>query len=151
MRFFLLFVLVILSAVESRAGTKNDALARSQRILTDAMKANNVRMRVAAENMANSKTADYVPKSVEMRAQRDRRTNTTSVKVRNIVRDKNKMIKVHDPSHPKADAQGMLNMPKINPLMTMMDMQRAKGDSERAMKSYQMTTDMRHRTIKLMN
>ena len=134
----------------NNAVNKKDVLARSQRILTAAMKANNIRMRVAAENMANNKTADYVPKSVEVRSKHDRKTNATTVQVRNITRDKTKMVKTYDPTHPKADAEGMVNMPKIDPLLTMMDMQRARLDNERAMKSYQMTTEMRHRTIKMM-
>ena len=149
---FLIFLMTCLCGVaDGQSAKKNDALARSQRVLTSAMKANNIRMRVAAENMANNKTADYVPKSVEVRSQHNRKTNTTDVKVRKISRDKKKMIKTYDPTHPKADRQGMVNMPKIDPLLTMMDMQRAKLDNERAMKSYQMTTDMRHRTIKMMN
>ena len=151
MKILLVFFVVLFSAHNLIAASKNDALSRSQKVLTTAMKANNIRMRVAAENMANSKTADYVPKSVEVRSKHDRKTNTTSVEVRNINRDKNKLVPTYDPSHPKADAKGMVNMPKIDPLLTMMNMQRARLDNERAMKSYQMTTDMRHRTIKMMN
>lgn len=130
---------------------RHDALARSQKILTDAMKANAVRSRVAAENMANSKSADYVPKSIHMGVSHDRASNTTSVQVKKIIRDPKRMERQYDPSHPMADAKGMVNMPKLDPLMTMMDMQNAKLDTERAMKSYQMTTDMRHRTIKMIN
>lgn len=143
--------MLVFSFTKSVAKSKNDALENSQHILADAMKANNIRMRVAAENMANNKTVDYVPKAVEMREKRDRRYKINTVKVHDITRDKNKMSKIYNPSHPKADADGMVNMPKVDPLLTMMDMQRAKLDNERAMKSYQMTTDMRHRTIKMIN
>jgi len=73
------------------------------------------------------------------------------VAVKSITQDKNQMIEVYDPTHPRADAQGRVNMPKLDPLMTMMDMHQAKLENERAMKSYQMTTDMRQRTLQMMN
>ncbi len=138
----------VFARMESR---NRDALSGSQRTLTDAIKTNNVRMRVAAENMANSQSAGYVPKKVYVQAKRNRKTNGTTVQVKKISRDKSLISKKLDPTHPKADANGMVEMPNISPLMTMMDMQRAKLESEHAMKSYQMTTDMRHATLKMMN
>ncbi len=148
---FLFLTLGTFSALYAKSTPSHDTLARAQRTLTDAMKANNIRLRVASENMAGSKTADYVPKNVQMKTTRDPRTKSTSVAVKKITQDKSKMIKKYDPSHPKADAQGNVNMPKLDPLMTMMDMHQAKLDNERAMKSYQMTTDMRQRTLQMMN
>lgn len=130
--------------------TDKDGLAQTQKILADSMAANNIRLRVAAENMANHKTADYAPRSVEVKTKNDRKAKTKTVQVNKVIEDSSKMTKVYDPTHPKADADGMVNMPKLDPLLTMMDMQKAKLDSERAMKAMQMTTDMRHRTISMM-
>lgn len=139
------------STAYAKPPANQDTLGRAQRTLTDAMKANNIRLRVASENMANNKTADYVPKKIEMRAKKDPKTKSTSVAVKSITQDKTQMMKVYDPTHPRADAQGHVNMPKLDPLMTMMDMHQAKLENERAMKSYQMTTDMRQRTLQMMN
>ena len=156
LKMFFLFLSLILSTgsfsnLYAKASTSQDTLARAQRTLSDAMKANNVRLRVASENMANNKTADYAPKKIEMKTKKDPKTKAVSVAVKSIIQDKNQMMKVYDPTHPKADGQGRVNMPKLDPLMTMMDMHQAKLDNERAMKSYQMTTDMRQRTLQMMN
>ena len=149
------FILILITGsftnLYAKSTSNKDTLARAQRTLTDAMKANNIRLRVASENMANNKTADYIPKQIEMKAKKDPKTKSTSVAVKSITQDKNKIIQVYDPSHPRANAQGHVNMPKLDPLMTMMDMHQAKLDNERAMKSYQMTTDMRQRTLQMMN
>lgn len=130
---------------------KNDVLAQSHKTLTSALQANKVRMRVAAENMANSQSPEYVPKNVEVRASTDRKNKATVVKVERITRNPEKMKMVYDPTHPKANAEGLVNMPNVDPLITLMDMQRAKLENEHVMKSYQMTTDMRHSTLKMMN
>lgn len=148
---FLTLIAGSVSNASAKTSASHDTLGRAQRTLTDAMKANNIRLRVASENMANNKTADYVPKKIEMKAKKDSKTKSTSVAVKSITQDKNQMMKVYDPTHPKADAQGHVNMPKLDPLMTMMDMHQAKLENERAMKSYQMTTDMRQRTLQMMN
>jgi len=78
----------------AKSTSNNDTLARAQRTLTDAMKANNIRLRVASENMANNKTADYIPKQIEMKAKKDPKTKSTSVAVKSITQDKNKIIQV---------------------------------------------------------
>lgn len=152
-RLFLFLTLIVSSAsnLYAKTSTSNDTLGRAQRILTDAMKANNIRLRVASENMANSKTADYVPKKIEMKLKKDSKSASTSVSVKRIRQDNSQMVKVYDPTHPKADARGNVNMPKLDPLMVMMNMHEAKLENERAMKSYQMTTDMRQRTLQMMN
>ena len=127
-----------------------DALKNSQTIITKALNANNIRMRVAAENMANSSSAGYVPKVVEMRVIQ-KSNQPSNVEVKQVRRDPTQVIKVYDPHHPQADGEGMVLMPKVDPLMMMMDVNKARLDNERMMKTYQMTSDMRHRTIKMMN
>lgn len=126
-----------------------DSLARTQKTLTTALKAQNTKTRVASENMANSGSADYVPKTVYVGSKHNRKTNSTDVKVKNIQRDPNKVKKVFDPNHPKADADGMVTMPNTDPLMNYMDLQKAKLDTQHIQKSYQLTTEMRHQTIKM--
>lgn len=143
--FFSILSMGIFSELYGKSDRSNDTLARAQRILTDAMKANNIRQRVASENMANNQTPDYIPKDVEMQTKGD------TVSIKKITRDRRKMTKKYDPTHPKADAQGNINMPKLDPLIVMMDMHHIKLENERAMKSYQMTTDMRQRTLQMMN
>jgi flagellar basal-body rod protein FlgC len=130
--------------------TNQDALKNSQTIIRKALNANNIRMRVAAENMANSSSAGYVPKVVEMRVMQ-KSNQPSNVEVKQIRRDPNKVHKVYDPHHPQADADGMVLMPKVDPLMMMMDVNKARLDNERMMKTYQMASDMRHRIIKMMN
>lgn len=128
-----------------------DPLRSAQEIATRSMETHSIRMRVAAENMANSRSANYEPKSVIIVPQMDRKTKVSSVKVQKITQDSKKQKRVYEPAHPQADEEGYVNMPDIDPLVGMMDMQQARFDSERSMKAYEAATDQRQRIIKMMN
>lgn len=149
--FFSVFLIFSTDPAHSSTGTTNkkDSLARSQKTLMTALKAQNTKTRVAAENMANSNSADYVPKTVYVGSKHNRKDDTTYVNVKNIQRDQKKVKKVFDPNHPKSDANGMVSMPDTDPLMNYMDLQKAKLDTQHIQKSYQLTTEMRHQTIKM--
>lgn len=128
-----------------------DPLKSAQQIASHSLEANGIRMRVAAENMANSRSANYEPKSVIVVPQVDRKTKVSSVKVQKITQDPKKQKRIYEPTHPQADEDGYVNMPDEDPLISMMNMQQARFDSERAMKAYEAATDQRQRIIKMMN
>ena len=120
-------------------------LAQVQRQATAAMRANSLRMRISAENMANAKSPDYTPKAVVVGKGKN------GVVVKDVIQQKNKTRQVFDPNHPQADTQGMVTLPDIDPLITLMDLQQTRLDNERVMKVYQMATDQRHRILSMMN
>ena len=151
-----LFVIAMLWAsalpFESNAATNSrDALARTQETLSKSLAAQDVRTRVAAENMANAESPGYIPKEVHLGSRVDRKSKATDVHVKNISQNREKVKKVFNPSHPQADENGMVTMPDTDPLINYMDLQKARIDAKHIQKSYQLTTEMRHSTLKMMN
>ena len=90
-------------------------MARSQKTLMTALKAQNTKTRVAAENMANSSSADYVPKTVYIGSRHNRKSNTTDVNVKNIKRDQKKVKKVfYSSSNFRRNISFFFGFPYIN-------------------------------------
>ena len=129
----------------------SNALKDTQKIAADTLRTNEVLKRVASENMANSESAGYEPKSVFVAPRRDPKTKIDSVKIKKIRKNKKKVIQKYDPHHPKADEKGYVKMPDTNPLVELMNIQKSKQKSERALRVYDVATDLRHKTIGLMS
>jgi flagellar basal-body rod protein FlgC len=101
---------------------------------SSALTAERTRLDVIAGNLANANnTCDatggvYHRKMVlfESKLQDamsgDSQTAPTEVSVARIVDDPTPLPKVYMPGNPKADAQGMVTMPNVNPLDEMVDM-----------------------------
>lgn len=128
-----------------------NALKSAQKVAADSLRANEVLNRVAAENMANAQSSGYTPKSVFVAPRHDRLTKTDSVRIKKIKKNKKKLIEKYDPNHPKANEKGYVMMPDINPLVELMNIQFTKQRSERALKVYEIATDLRHKTIGLIS
>ena len=100
-----------------------------------ALQAQNQRMKVIAENMANAATTPNAPGQlpyqrhvITFKNEFDRALGAYKVKVGGVVTDKSDFVKKFDPSHPAADAQGYVLTPNVNTLTEMMDM----GEANRA-------------------
>ena len=104
-------------------------------ISSSALKAENQRMKVIAQNIANANTTPAAPgqqpyqrQVVSFKNEFDKAIGAYKVQVSGIQKDRSDTIKKYDPSNPSADAQGYVQMPNINPLVEAMDM----GDANRA-------------------
>jgi flagellar basal-body rod protein FlgC len=104
-------------------------------ISSSALKAENERMKVIAENIANANTTaasagqkPYQRQVITFQKEFDKALGAYKVKVSGVSSDTSDFTKKYDPSHPAADAQGYVSMPNVNPLLEMMDM----NDANRA-------------------
>jgi len=111
-------------------------------ISTSGLKAQNRRMKVIAENVANAGTTPtfagqkpYQRQVVTFKKEFDKAIGAYKVKVSGVRADNSDFIKKFDPSHPAADAQGYIMMPNVNPLIETMDMSEAS-------RSYQANLDV---------
>lgn len=111
-----------------------------------ALKAERARLNIAAMNLANANTTrtleggPYKAKSVIFAAKplegsfRDTLNSTAerlrTVEVAKVVEDKAPFTEVYDPSHPDADANGVVRMPNVNVAEQMVDMMSAKRSYE---------------------
>lgn len=131
--------------------TSANALKDTQKIAADSLRANEVLKRVASENMANADSSGYKPKSVFVSPRRDQKSKVDSVRIKKIKSNRKRVTQKYDPNHPKANEKGYVTMPDVNPLVELMNIQRSKQRSERALKVYDIATDLRHKTIGLMS
>ncbi len=143
------FLLTLLNNFPAFA--RQDDLIKTQRIIADSLIVDNARMRVSAENSANSKSANFEPKAVYVQSKKDRKHGVDTVEVKKIKKDAKKVRKEYDPTHPQANAEGYVNMPDISPITEMANLQQAKIDIERSMKVYEVVTDLRYKKIGMMS
>ncbi len=123
-----------------------DTLTAMQ-ISGSALKAERARLNIAAMNLANANTTrtieggPYKAKSVVFAAKpleglnfQDTLNSTTErlrkVEVVRISEDKAPFKEVYDPSHPDADANGVVRFPNVNVAEQMVDMMSAKRSYE---------------------
>jgi flagellar basal-body rod protein FlgC len=111
-------------------------------ICRSGLKAQDERMKVIAENIANASTTPSAPGQKPYQRQIitfknvfDKALGAYKVKVTGVHTDGSDFIKKYDPSHPAADAQGYVMTPNVNPLIEQMDM----GEANRA---YQANLDV---------
>lgn len=126
----------------------NDLL-NSMHISAAGMSAQRTRMDIVSENIANAESTrtneggPYRRRQVVFQAipQNDKSFSNVftsafenkqnqSVKAAYIAEDKRPFREVYDPSHPDADAKGIVRMPNVNPVEEMVDMNSAARSFE---------------------
>lgn len=98
------------------------------------LRAQTVRIRLSAENIANASTTATTPggdpyrrKAPVFRAYFDRETNAQRVKVTGEREDTTTpFVEKFDPSNPGADAKGYVKMSNVSPLVEMADLRDAQ-------------------------
>ena len=121
------------------------------------MKAQTNRMRVLAENIANSDTTGKTPVADPYRRKipvfedyMDKSLGINIVRAKDPVLDKKDFPMRYDPSHPAADASGYVKLPNVNGLMESMDMRQAQRSYEANLAVVDATRAMVNRTIDLL-
>jgi flagellar basal-body rod protein FlgC len=97
------------------------------------LRAQTVRIRVSAENLANADTTAVTPggdpyrrKAPIFRAIYDREIGAEKVKVTGTREDTKPFMEKFDPSHPAADARGYVKMSNVSSLVEMADLREAQ-------------------------
>lgn len=97
-----------------------------------ALKAQDARMKVIAENIANANTTATAPgqkpyqrQIITFKNEFDKALGAYKVKTGTPRADNSDFIKKYDPSHPAADKDGYVLTPNVNPMVEMMDMSEA--------------------------
>ena len=114
--------------------------------------------RVISQNIANADTAantqnstPYQRKTVIFKNEMDRASGIEMVKVDRIAEGKNEFKLKFMPSHPGADENGYIKMPKINTLIETMDMREAQRSYEANLGMVQISKGMLGKTIDLLS
>ena len=121
------------------------------------LRAQSLRMRVIAENLANANSVADTPggdpyrrKVPTFKAAMDRDTGTTSVEITGIAADRSDFKRVHQPGNPAADADGYVKMPNVNSLVESADMKSAQRSYEANLNAIEAARSLTMRTIDLL-
>jgi flagellar basal-body rod protein FlgC len=132
-------------------------LKSSVQVSASGLRAQSLRMRVIAENLANQDSvastaggAPYQRKVATFRAQVDRATGATEVAVRNIDGDKSAFGRVYQPGSAAADAKGYVLKPNVNGLVETADMKAAQRSYEANLNAIEAAKSLTMRTIDLL-
>lgn len=122
------------------------------------MRAQSERVRVIAQNIANSDTAPlkpgenpYTRQQITFKNELDRKLGEKLVKVDDIKEDTKAEYQMkYMPGHPAADEKGYVKMPNVNSLVETMDMREATKSYEANLGMFNQTREMMNRTISLL-
>lgn len=130
---------------------------KSIQVSASGLRAESVRMRVIAENLANAQSVSREPggtpyrrKIVAFSAALDRASGATRVKVDGIGSDRSDFQKVYQPGSPAADASGYVLMPNVNMLLETADMKAAQRSYEANLNAITAARTLTMRTIDLL-
>lgn len=121
------------------------------------LRAQSLRMRVIAENTANQDSVAQTPggdpyrrRVASFKAEVDRATGATGVKVNGIETDKSDFTRVYQPGHPAADKEGYVLKPNVNGLVESADMKAAQRSYEANLNAIEAAKSLTMRTIDLL-
>lgn len=127
-------------------------------VAASGMKVQGDRLRAVSQNIANADTAANTPdstpyrrKTVLFKNEMDRANGVELVKTAKIVEDKSDDFRLkYQPSHPGADENGYIRLPKINTMIEMMDMREAQRSYEANLGMIQIAKSMYGQTVDLL-
>ena len=121
------------------------------------LQAQNGRMRIIAENIANADSTGRTPeedpyrrKIPTFRATLDRELNAEVVELGPLEIDQSAFRMRYEPGHPAADADGNVKLPNVSTLVEMTDMREAQRSYEANLNLIQSTRRMLQRTIDIL-
>lgn len=139
-------------------------LRSSVEISASGLRAQSLRMRVIAENLANAQSVATTPDGDPYRrrvvtfepvldAPRENAKGDNAVqgvRVRGIANDNSAFQRVYQPGHPAADEQGYVRMPNVSNLIETADMRAAQRSYEANINAIEAARSMTMRTIDLL-
>jgi flagellar basal-body rod protein FlgC len=121
------------------------------------MTAQSTRLRVIAENIANSSTTGSSPgadpyrrKIVVFSNSLNQALGATTVGVHQIATDKSAFPQRYDPANPAADTNGYVKTPNVNSFVEIMDMKEAQRSYTANLNVMEATRGMLTRTVDLL-
>lgn len=129
----------------------NSAMA----VAASALKAQQSRMRVIAENIANADSTARTPGGDPYRRRQpifetSRIEGASGVRMAEVRNDPSDFRLEYDPSHPAADANGYVKRPNVDTLLESMDMREAQRAYEANLNVIETARSMETRTLDIL-
>jgi flagellar basal-body rod protein FlgC len=127
----------------------------TQAIAASALRAQQARMRIIAENLANSNSTSRTPGGDPYRRQvpvfqPTRVAGATGVHMARVEADPTTFKTTYEPGNPGADAQGYVKEPNVDPLIEALDMKEAQRAYEANLNVIETARAMDSRTLDLL-
>ncbi|ESQ80075.1 flagellar basal body rod protein FlgC [Asticcacaulis sp. YBE204] len=124
-------------------------------VAASALRAQQARMRIIAENIANADSTGQTPGSTPYRRQipvfeASKIDGATGVKLASVKPDQSDFQMDYDPSHPAADANGYVKRPNVNSLIETMDMRDAQRAYEANLNVIETARSMEQKTLDIL-
>jgi flagellar basal-body rod protein FlgC len=126
-----------------------------QTIAASALRAQQARMRIIAENLANANSTSRTPGGDPYRRQApvfrpDKVAGATGVKMTGAAPDPSAFKTEYRPGHPSADAQGYVKLPNVDGLIEALDMREAQRAYEANLNVIETARAMDMRTLEML-
>jgi flagellar basal-body rod protein FlgC len=135
----------------------SDPLAMALKVAGSGLSAQSMRLQVVSENLANSNSTarvaggePYARKRVSFETVLDELNGAATVRVGRVDRDSAPFPTERDPSHPAADAGGLVKLPNVNPLIELADMREANRSYQANLQVVRQARDLINMTIDLL-
>lgn len=126
-------------------------------VAASGLAAQNARLRIIAQNIANAQSTGSSPTEDPYRRQTvtfknvlDREMGVELVEVNKYGVDRSDFPVRYMPQHPAADANGMVRFPNVSPLIETADLKEAQRSYEANLSVVETTRSMMTRTLELM-
>ncbi len=126
-------------------------LSDTSRIAATGLRAQSLRMRIIAENIANADSVATTAGGDPYRRQMIQfRANPDGVAVAGIARDRSAFVRRYEPGHPAADAAGYVLRPNVSLSIEQADMKEAQRSYSANLSAIEAARAMAMRTIDLL-
>ncbi|WP_298331748.1 flagellar basal body rod protein FlgC [Asticcacaulis sp.] len=124
-------------------------------VAASALRAQQARMRIIAENIANADSTGQTPGADPYRGkipvfEATKIDGAMGVKLASVRPDSKPFPEEYDPSHPAADARGYVKRPNVESLVQSMDMRDAQRAYEANLNVIETTRSMEQKTLDLL-
>lgn len=131
------------------------ASSQTMAVAVSALKAEQARMRVIAENIANADSTATTPGGTPYRRQMPVFTTSkvdgaNGVRMAQVRPDSSDFRMEYDPGHPAADAKGYVKRPNVEPLVEALDMREAQRAYEANLNIIDTTRAMENSTLDIL-
>jgi len=130
---------------------------KAMQVATSGMIAQNVRVRVISQNIANADSlainpggTPYQRQTISFKNVLDRASGVEVVEVGEIGVDRAPFGRQFDPGHPAADENGYVLLPNVKPLIEMVDLRQAQRSYDANLRVVDVARTMVARTIDLL-
>jgi len=137
------------------ADAKTPVMSGTMAVASTALRAQQARMRVIAENLANANSTARTPGGDPYRRQIPvfapvKVDGAQGVRMSKVEPDRSDFKTEYEPGHPGADPKGYLKTPNVDPLIEALDMREAQRAYEANLNVIETTRAMQMRTLDLL-